>query len=412
MKIQESAKRHVLFFFLMLVAFTVGIAAVSCAENPVGLSEEGVRLIEQCEAAFDGNSLVVTDTDDNGDVWSSKLLLDAGLELTPGEAYTISFSLAGANGVGEFFLCRSENIDDRYDETFAAEAGTRSIAFTASQNRVWIGMQVGNLGKGRSVTAMIADLSPLAESANPGLLRAENCTVSVEGGVITAVDTGDNNDVWNSKLLYDAGALEVGKTYCLSFSLAGENGVGEFFICKSPDLNHRYDATFVNAAGPNSVVFTAESDRLLIGMQFGDVGLGNEVEVTIGDICRIPGRQTSGENVADSYGQDTVTLTDTDDNPDVWSSKAVFDSGIALEPGTEYTATFTLTGDNGVGEFFFLKSDDINNRYSFDAEPGTHTITFTAEDAALYFGIQCGNIGNGNSVTISDLSVTPTGAGN
>ena len=247
------------------------------------------------------------------------------------------------------------------------------------------------------------------------MLLSENCTFTVnsDGGqtVIRAVDDSENPDVWSSKLLVFLGEiLEANSCYAASFNLAGDNGVGEFFFCKEENLDSRY--TFDNTAGDHTATFIAEDSKLYAGMQFGDVGLGNEVEVTIGDICRIPGRQTSGENVADSYGQDTVTLTDTDDNPDVWSSKAVFDSGIALEPGTEYTATFTLTGDNGVGEFFFLKSDDINNRYSFDAEPGTHTITFTAEDAALYFGIQCGNIGNGNSVTISDLSVTPTGAGN
>ena len=538
-----KTEKHLSRIFVLcavLLAFAVGSAAVSLADSPAAFSAENVRLTEGCEAAFDGNTLTVTDTDDNNDVWNSKLLLDAGLELTPGEQYTISFSLTGDNGVGEFFLCKSENIDDRYDETFASENGDRSIAFTAAQNRVYIGMQVGNLGKGHSVTAAVTNLSLLSESGNPGLLRTENCTVSIADSVITAADTNDNNDVWNSKLLYRTGmALQAGKSYTLTFTLAGDNGVGEFFVCKSANLNDRDDATFVNEGGEKSVTFTAKSDELYIGMQlgnlgvgnsvtltitelkenkkavryvepqpqivlsenctyevesdeeqtvitavdtgeetdvwtskllmflgeileqnkiyaanfnldgdgkvgeffflksdnmddrysfdnvpgdhtaqfkaedtvlyagmqFGDIGEGNDVTVTIGDIFTIPGLQTQSENCAESLSQDTITLTDTDDNPDVWNSKAIFDSGIVLEPGKEYTATFTLTGDNGVGEFFFLKSADIDQRYTFDNEPGTHTVTFTAEDTALFFGIQCGNLGNGNSVSISNIIV-------
>ena len=547
MKARKPAKRPIrlLVLFVLLLSFTLGIAAVSHADGTVQLSESAVKLIEQCEAVFDGNKVVVTDTDDNPDVWSSKLLMDAGLDLTPGEQYIISFSLAGDNGVGEFFLCKSENIDDRYDATFAAEQSDRSIAFTAAQSRVFIGMQVGNLGNGNSVTATVTGLCKLSETANPGLLRTENCTVNIDGSVITATDTNDNNDVWNAKLLYDTGvALEVGKTYKLSFSLEGSNGVGEFFVCKSPDLNDRYDETFVNEAGSKTVTFTARNNKLYIGMQFGNIGNGNsvklsiaevkenqkasapvpqpkppvanevliaenctyqveseeaelvitatdtsaetdvwtsklllflgevmeesriyaasinlegengvgefffckkdnlddrysfddqpgdhtaifkaedsklyagmqfgnigegnEVTATIGDIFRIPGIQTSGENCTETVGKDKITLTDTNDNGDVWDSKAIFDSGIALEPGKEYTATFTLTGDNGVGEFFFLKAADINARYTFDDQPGTHTVSFTAEDSLLYFGIQCGNLGNGNSVTISDITV-------
>lgn len=551
MKTRKTAKYAALIISAILFALVLGGAAVSCAESLVQLSDTDIKLVEQCEAVVDGNQLTVTDTDDNSDVWSSKLLLDAGVELTPGEQYTISFSLAGENGVGEFFLCKSENIDERYDETFAAEDGTRSITFKAAGNRVYIGMQVGNLGKGNRVTATVTNLSRLSESANPAVLRAENCTVDAKDGVIIATDTHDNNDVWNSKLLYNTGmALEVGKTYTLNFSLTGVHGVGEFFVCKSADINNRDDATFVNQAGSGSVVFTAASGKLYIGMQFGnlgagnsvrfsitelkekkketvtvrykpgdepqqevpsvliaenctyqvestdeqtvinavdtsdnndvwssklllflgeileenkfyaaninlagkekvgefffckednldnrysfdntpgdhtakfkaedsklyagmqfgDIGEGNDVTATINGIYRIPGMQTSSENCAETLSQDTITITDTDDNGDVWNSKAIFDSGIALEQGKTYTATFTLTGDNGVGEFFFLKSADIDQRYTFDNQPGTHTVTFTAEDTALYFGIQCGNIGNGNSVSVSDLSVAP-----
>ena len=555
----EKRLIRILVLCAVLLTFTAGSTAVSLADSPVLFSAENMRLKEGCEAVFDGNTLVVTDTEDNGDVWSSKLLLDAGMELTPGEQYTVSFSLSGDSGVGEFFLCKSENIDDRYDETFASENGERSISFKAANDRVFIGMQVGNVGKGHSVMAAVTNLSPLSESENPGLLRAENCAVKIAGSVITATDTNANNDVWNSKLLYRTGmALQAGKTYRLSFTLAGSNGVGEFFICRSGNLNDRDDATFVNQGGSRSVTFTAGSGELYIGMQFGnlgvgnnvtltitelredskdevketggsgpsggfapppevpgvvmsenctyevrrgegrtvmtavdtgketdvwtskllvylgdileknkiyasiismegdgpvgeffflksgdmndrysfdntpgehtvqfkaedtalyagmqfgDIGEGNEVTVTVGDVFLIPGLQTQGENCTESLSEGMITLTDIADNPDVWDSKAVFDTGIVLEPGKEYTATFTLTGENGVGEFFFLKSSDIDQRYTFDNEPGEHTVTFTAEDTVLFFGIQCGNIGNGNSVSISGISVTEAESG-
>ena len=552
--IQRFAR--ILTCFVLAAAFMFAVAAAgnTYAAGAVVLSETNAKLQENCTVAYDGDKVTVTDTDDNNDVWNSKLLLDAGMELTAGEQYKLSFSLAGENGVGEFFLCKSENIDDRYDETFTAEAGNRSITFTAEGARIFIGMQVGNLGKGHSVTLQVQDLCELSKSDCPALLRTENGDVTAENGVIAATDTDDNNDVWNSKLLYDAGIdLEVGKTYQLSFSLAGDNGVGEFFVCKSQNLNDRYDSTFTNAAGERTVTFKAEGEKLYIGMQFGNLGKGNtviakigevkeaapvqsvqpaqpvyvpeepektdenvivaencsyEIEttdeetiievtdtsdnndvwnskllyflgeilekgrcyaanfnlagengvgefffckkdnlddrysfdniagdhtakfaaedeklyaglqfgnlgegndmtVTIGDIYQIPGVQKSSENCAETVSQDALTLTDTDDNNDVWNSKAVYDTGITLEPGKTYTATFTLTGENGVGEFFFLKSNDIDNRYSFDDQAGEHTITFTAEDNALFFGIQCGNLGNGNSVTVSNISVTP-----
>lgn len=118
-----------------------------------------------------------------------------------------------------------------------------------------------------------------------------------------------------------------------------------------------------------------------------------------------PFEQKSAENCSEDMNRGSVTLTDTDDNSDVWNSKAVYDTGIMLEKGKTYTATVKLSGGN-VGEFFFLKSDNIDDRYSFNNTSGEHTITFTAEDTALlYFGVQCGNIGKGNSVTASNITV-------
>ena len=149
-------------------------------------------------------------------------------------------------------------------------------------------------------------------------------------------------------------------------------------------------------------------------MQFGNIGNGNDVTYTVGDVFRIPGLQISSVACSQTFAQDAITITDTDDNPDVWNSKAIYNTGIVLEPGVTYSATFTLSGDNGVGEFFFLKSDDLGNRYdeTFTNLSGERTVSFTAENAGiLYFGIQCGNLGNGNSMTLSNVSVSAVRSG-
>ena len=49
-----------------------------------------------------------TDTDDNNDVWSSKLMLDSGLELTPGEQYKLS-----VDGVKNKYARVPDNDKDR-----------------------------------------------------------------------------------------------------------------------------------------------------------------------------------------------------------------------------------------------------------------------------------------------------------
>ena len=401
--------------WVLVLAFAFAMVPAAYAAGSLTLSEGSVKLMDNCSVTFDGGKLTVTDTDDNNDVWSSKLLLDAGLELTKGEQYKVSFALAGENGVGEFFLCKSENLDDRYDETFASEAGDRAITFTAAASKVYFGLQVGNLGKGNSVTITVSDLVKLSESECPELLRAENCSVSVQNGVISATDTGDNNDVWNSKVLYAPGiALEVGMTYTLSLDLSGDNGVGEFFVCKSPDLNDRYDATFVNVAGSRTVTFTATGDTLYIGMQFGNLGKGNSVTATIGEVqeaAAAPLPQNDGEDEQDpnavncSYtvNGNVITVTDLGDNNDVWNSKLLYDAGIELEPGKKYEIRFALAGDNGVGEFFLCKSMDIDDRYdeTFTNASGEKVVVFTATGTRAYIGMQVGNLGNGNSATLT-----------
>ena len=367
-------------------------------------NENGVLVIEATD-----NSLV-------NDVWDSSVLCDIYQDLVPGRQYEISFELSGAQGVGEFFLCKSADLNDRYDATFTNASGLNTVVFTAEGTHAYIGMQLGNIGKGNSVTAKITNLAPYdaASGGKTGVRVAQNCTQSVTRTVtedadkteISVTDTNDNNDVWTSKLLYFFGnILKTGKEYMAKINLSGSTDtMGEFYFLKSDNIDNRY--SFDNVAGDHTVQFTAESEKLYAGVQFGNIGSGNDFVVTITDLFEKPFDTQYTDNCKEDMSRGSVTLTDTGDNNDVWNSKAVYNTGITLEPGKEYTVTFTLTGDNGVGEFFFLKSDNIDNRYSFDNTPGEHTITFTAEDAVLYMGIQCGNIGNGNSMTVSNITVT------
>ena len=283
MKNGKTVRR--LVWIMTLCATLLFFAMAACADTPPEFQFENAKVMNHCDVEIDGNTIVVTDTDFNEDVWDSKFLIDAGVELEPGEPYTISFELEGDEGVGEFFLCKGESLDIRYDETFTAEGGNRTIAFTPVSDRVYIGMQVGNLGMDEYVTATVTNLCKLSESADPALLRAENCTISIADGVITVTDNNDNNDVWNSKVLYDLGLeLEPGKTYTLSVDLQGENGIGEFFLCKSQDLNDRYDATFLNVPGSKKVTFKAEGEKAYVGLQFGNVGKGSSVTASFGEL--------------------------------------------------------------------------------------------------------------------------------
>ena len=410
MQVSKNAKRliNLLTVCAMLCTFLLSGAAIGYADTPLQLSHDDIKLMGKCDAVVEGNTITVTDEEFNEDVWSSKLLVDTGMDFTPGEMYTISFELSGENGVGEFFLCKGETLDVRYDETFTNGPGNKTIAFTPIQNKVYIGMQMGDLGYDHSVTAKITNLSKLSESACPQILRAENCEVSVADGVITATDNQDNNDVWNSKLLYDPGVdLEPGRTYMLHFDLAGDNGVGELFVCKSQDLNDRYDSSFVNYPCSGGVVFKAESEKAYIGMQFGNIGKGNSVTVKLGELGGFlpdaPEKEPDDVYCSCVVDGDTFTVTDLSPSDNVWDSRMIYDAGIELEPGKKYELRFSLSGDNGVGEFFLLKSKNINDRYdeTFTNASGEKTVVFTAEDTKAYIGMQVGNLGLGNSVTLT-----------
>lgn len=398
-------------------AMAVVLAFAACrfsahADNALTLTP---KLTENAIVSVDGSTITVSDSDANNDVWNSKVLFETDKTLVPGQEYKISFDLSGANGIGEFFLCKGENIDSRYDETFTAEEGSRSITFKATGDKLYIGMQVGNVGVGNSVTAVINDICELENSAAPSLIQTANCDVTVENGKVVAVDTADNNDVWNSKLLYDAGVeLEIGKSYEIDFKLAGENGVGELFVCKSKDLNDRYDGTFVNAPGSHKVHFTAVSTKLYIGMQMGNIGKGNSVDFILNGVNPYLGsddtsKYTTLYTVSREDDALVIYAVDNSSVSDVWNSAVLCDIYQDMVPGQKYEISFELSGDNGVGEFFICKSADLNDRYNetFTNASGLNTVVFTAEGTHAYVGMQMGNIGEGNSVTAKITSFAP-----
>lgn len=379
------------------------------ADNALTLTP---KVTENATVTVDGGKITVTDTDANNDVWNSKVLFETNKTLVPGQEYKISFDLSGANGIGEFFLCKGENIDSRYDETFTSEEGSRSITFKATGDKLYVGMQVGNLSEGKSVNAVIEDICELEKSAAPNLIQTANCDATVENGKVVAVDTSDNNDVWNSKLLYDAGVeLEIGKTYEIAFNLSGENGVGELFVCKSKDLNDRYDGTFVNAPGSHKVHFTAVSTKLYIGMQMGNIGKGNSVGFTLNSVDPYVDMSyfTTLYTITKKDGALLVSATDNSDNSDIWNSTVLVNIYQNMVPGQKYEISFELSGDNGVGEFFICKSANLNDRYdsTFTNASGLNTVVFTAEGTDAYLGMQLGDVGLGNAVYAKVTSFAP-----
>lgn len=399
-----------------LLAFSAcqqGILLSAFADSDLTLT---TKLSENVTVNVDGEQISVTDTDDNNDVWSSKLLLEADKVLVPGQEYKISFDLNGSNGVGELFLCKSENIDNRYDETFTAEEGSRSITFTAASEKVYIGMQLGNIGNGNTVTASINSICEREKSENPALLRTANCDVTVQDNKITATDTADNNDVWNSKLLYEADVeLEIGQTYAVDCTLTGAHGIGEVFVCKSQDLNDRYNDTFTNTPGNKKLTFTAESTKLYIGMQFGNIGNGNSVEAVINEIKTarviLPEPKTL-YSITNEDGVLVIKATDNNDCYDVWDSTLMCDIYQDMIPGQQYEISYELNGNFGVGEFFLCKSPNLNDRYdsTWSNSNGLNTVVFTAEGTHAYVGMQLGNIGKNHTVTARVLELAPYNA--
>lgn len=398
----------------LFAACQQGFAVRSFADGGLTLTP---KKEENVTVSVNGNSVSLTDTDSNNDVWNSKVLFEADKALVPGKEYQISFDLNGDNGVGELFLCKSNSLDDRYDDTFTSEDGSRSYTFTAAGPKLYIGMQMGNVGVGNTVNAVIKDVCERDQAKYPALVTTANCDVEIVDNKITATDTNDNGDVWNSKLLFEVDAdLVVGKKYEVDFSLSGDNGVGEFFVCKSPDLNDRYDGTFANGKGKQSVHFKAENPKLYIGMQFGNIGKGNSVSMTFDGVKKylVPvAPPTVDYTVTDKDGILTIVATDLSSNNDVWNSQVLVPLG-GLVPGKEYEITFNVSGEHGVGEVFlntdasldfdkhYTRSDTPNNEdwQVFVNQEDNLTMRFVAQDSVAYIGLQMGNIGVGNSVTV------------
>lgn len=398
----------------LFAACQQGFAMQSFADGGLTLTS---KKEENVTVSVNGSTVTLTDTDANNDVWNSKVLFEADKALVPGKEYQISFELNGDNGVGELFLCKSSNLDDRYDDTFTSEAGSRSYTFTAAGPKLYIGMQMGNIGVGNTVSAVINDVCEREQAKYPELLTTANCDVEIVDGKLIATDTSDNDDVWNSKVLLEVDAdLVIGKKYEIDFSLAGDNGVGEFFVCKSPDLNDRYDGTFANGKGKQSVHFKAETPKLYIGMQFGSIGKGNSVSMKLDGVKKylVPvAPPTVDYTVTDKDGILTIVATDLSSNNDVWNSQVLVPL-YGLKKGVEYEITFNVSGEHGVGEVFlntdasldfdkhYTRSDTPNNEdwQVFVNQEDNLTMRFVAQGSVAYIGMQMGNIGEGNSVTV------------
>lgn len=414
MTMKTKAVKLISRIMAVILAFSAcqqGLLLTAYAESELTFTP---RIKENVDVEVSGSQIAVTDTNENGDVWNSKVMLEANQRLVPGKEYKISFDLSGDRHVGEVFLCKTQNMDNRYDGTFTNDDGNRTFTFTATSESLYIGMQVGNVGEDNTVRLNVTDFGERENSENPSVLMSANCDVKMVDGEITATDNNDNNDVWNSKLLYDAGVeLIPGRMYQVNFSLLGDNGVGEFFLCKSQDLGNRYDCTFANRAGYATAIFTAETERMYVGMQFGNIGKGNSISHKINRILDYTPYEEPPHVITDITTDENDNLiikaTDTNSNGDVWDSKFLYEINQDLEPGKWYEIDLNLDADSSTGEFFLCKSAN-GDRYdsTFTNYVGRHTMVFQAEGPRAYVGMQMGNIGKGNSVTATIAPLAET----
>lgn len=368
-----------------------------------------VKTKENANVDVSGSKITVTDTSFNDDVWNSKALVDTGVTLEPGKQYTVSYTLSGKEGVGEFFLCKGESLDARYSDSFTTGAGSHVITFTAASPKLFLGMQVGNVGADNSVTADIASINEVAFTDGFTVLKSNNCEVSIEGGKLTVTDTSDNNDVWDSVVLFDAGVkLQVGQPYALDYLVSGEHGVGEVFMCKSLDLGNRYDTTFANDTGSKHRYFVAQTERVLIGMQFGNIGKGNSVTIEGVNAVYTPVPIPTLVDMAEFEDKVVIRATDNSYDNDIWTSKVRYKLADNLEVGKEYEVSFNVIGDDGIGEVFLSDENNSDKRYKksddgfdiFVKEAGLYTMHFKATGPEAYLVMQMGNIGKGSSVIV------------
>lgn len=399
------------------LAVILAVACVQCIALSAFAQDFklNVKTKENANVDVSGSKITVTDTSFNDDVWNSKALVDTGVTLEPGKQYTVSYTLSGKEGVGEFFLCKGESLDARYSDSFTTGAGSHVITFTAASPKLFLGMQVGNVGSDNSVTADIASINEVAFTNGFTVLKSNNCEVSIEGGKLTVTDTSDNNDVWDSVVLFDAGMkLQVGQPYAVDYMLSGEHGVGEVFMCKSLDLGNRYDTTFANDAGSKHRYFVAQTERVLIGMQVGNIGKGNSVTIEGVNAVYTPVPVSTLVDMAEFDDKVVIRATDNSSEQGIWTSNVLYKLADNLVDGQEYEVSFNIIGDNGVGEVFlnyennldwdkhYNKTDDQEHPdYTiYVDQTGIHTMHFKAKGSEAYLGMQMGNIGKGNSVIV------------
>ena len=87
MKNGKTVRR--LVWIMTLCATLLFFAMAACADTPPEFQFENAKVMNHCDVEIDGNTIVVTDTDFNEDVWDSKFLIDAGVELEPGDSIVV-----------------------------------------------------------------------------------------------------------------------------------------------------------------------------------------------------------------------------------------------------------------------------------------------------------------------------------
>lgn len=145
----------------------------------------------------------------------------------------------------------------------------------------------------------------------------------------------------------------------------------------------------------------------------GDVDLLRGFSLTGNALGRFDG--TEGDvSVAEDGSCATLTVTAASD--EAWRGGMFVKTGLTLTAGTEYTVSFTATGEEGLPFEVAVQRDQWNEyKYGteyFDGRTQTRSVTFTPDAStagALWLYVQSGNAVN--TVTISDIRVTTPSEG-